>query len=228
MTIVLALIASLSDVLGGLLPFWRGFKRFSTRYVLAFAAGTVTSAAFFELLPESNLETNWWLAGLGFFLLYLVDKGLALHQCEEEECELSGVSWITVLGMALDNIIDGAGIAVAYLASPPVGIVVTLAVVAHEVPQGVATTLIMKARGYRLRRILLVLGLAGVMYPLGAAVGNLIPPAFQEAALAFVAGVFLYTGASALMHEAHRRFNRWVIVCLMAGAAIALGLKFIE
>ena len=86
----------------------------------------------------------------------------------------------------------------------------------------------MKARGYRLRRILLVLGLAGVMYPLGAAVGNLIPPTFQTGALAFVSGVFLYTGASALMHEAHRKFNRWVIVCLLAGAAVAVGLKFIE
>jgi zinc and cadmium transporter len=215
-------------VLGGLLPFWRGFKRFSTRYVLAFAAGTVTSAAFCELLPESNIEANWWLVGLGFFLLYLVDKGLVLHQCEEEECELSGVSWITVLGMATDNIIDGAGIAVAYMTSPLLGVVVTLAVVVHEVPQGAATTLIMKARGYPLRRILLVLGLAGVMYPLGAAVGSLIPPAFQTGALAFVSGVFLYTGASALMHEVHRKFNRWVIVCLLAGAAVAVGLKFIE
>src|SRR5690606_30267682 len=124
------------------------------------ASGIVISAAFFELLPEADVDANWGLLGLGFFVMYLVDKGLALHQCGETECEITGVSWVTILGMASDNVIDGVGIAVAYLTRPALGFLVTLAVIAHEIPQGMTTALVMRTQAYRLSRIIGVLILA--------------------------------------------------------------------
>jgi zinc and cadmium transporter len=57
---------------------------------------------------------------------------------------------------------------------------------------------------------------------------SFIPVEAHEAAIAFVAGVFIYTGAAALMSEAHRRFNKWVMLSLLVGAAAALGLRFLE
>ncbi len=228
MTILLACFAALADIVGGLLPLHPRLTHISTRYVLAFASGTIISAAFFELLPAADIEANWALAGLGFFVMYLVDKGLALHQCGESECEITGVSWVTVPGMASDNIIDGAGIAVAYLTNPSLGVVVTVAVVAHEIPQGISTTLVMKSQGYRVSRIIGVLLLAGLMYPLGASLSAFIPEAARLAAIAFISGVFIYTGAAALLTEAHRKFNYMVMVFLLLGAVIAFGLKFIE
>jgi len=225
--ILLAAIAGLGDILGGLLPLHPRFRNISTRYILAFASGVVVSAAFFELLPEANVESNWALVGLGFFIMYLIDKGLALHQCGESECELTGVSWVTIVGMASDNVIDGIGIAVAYITQPVLGLLVTVAVIAHEIPQGITTTLIMKKK-YSLARIIAVLLFAGAMYPIGASISLFIPVAAHQQAIAFVAGVFIYIGAAALMTEAHRRFNQWVILALLLGAATALGLKFIE
>lgn len=227
MFILLAAIAGLGDILGGLLPLHPRFRNISTRYILAFASGVVVSAAFFELLPEANVESNWALVGLGFFIMYLIDKGLALHQCGESECELTGVSWVTIVGMASDNVIDGIGIAVAYITQPVLGLLVTVAVIAHEIPQGITTTLIMKKK-YSLARIIAVLLFAGAMYPIGASISLFIPVAAYQQAIAFVAGVFIYIGAAALMTEAHRRFNQWVILALLLGAATALGLKFLE
>jgi len=225
--ILLAAIAGLGDILGGLLPLHPRFRNISTRYILAFASGVVVSAAFFELLPEANVESNWALVGLGFFIMYLIDKGLALHQCGESECELTGVSWVTIVGMASDNVIDGIGIAVAYITQLVLGLLVTVAVIAHEIPQGITTTLIMKKK-YSLARIIAVLLFAGAMYPIGASISLFIPVAAYQQAIAFVAGVFIYIGAAALMTEAHRRFNQWVILALLLGAATALGLKFLE
>jgi zinc transporter ZupT len=160
--------------------------------------------------------------------MYVIDKGLALHQCAERDCELTGVSWVTVIGMASDNIIDGAGIAVTYLTHPFLGIVVTLAVITHEIPQGISTTLIMKAQGYSLRSILMTLILAGIMYPIGASLNVIIPLASYPAAIAFVAGVFIYIGAHALMTEAHRRFNARVIILLLLGSLVILVIKIFE
>lgn len=228
MIYLLAALAALGDVAGGLIPFHPRANNFSPRYILAFASGIVVAAAFFELLPEARVEDNWIYLGLGFFILYLVEKVLELHTCGEKECEVRGISWITAVGMASDNIIDGVGIGVGFLLNPVLGVIITLAVIAHEIPQGWTTTIIMKESGFKFRSILVMLIAAGAMYPLGAAIGTFIPHGLQEKAIAFVAGVFIYVGAAALLHEAHKRFNLWVVFCMLLGGSIALGLKFLE
>lgn len=228
MVFFLAIMAGLADVVGGVLPFFARTRNISMRYVLAFAAGTVIAAAFFELLPEAKVEENWMYLAGGFFVYYLIDKGLELHACGETECEARGVSWVTVVGMASDNIIDGIGIGVGFIINPVLGILITLAVIAHEVPQGMATTLIMKDAGYKINRILPTLIFAGAMYPIGVAISGFVPDRFVEVAIAFVAGVFIYVGASALMTEAHKSFNYKVVFTLFLGAGLALGLRFLE
>jgi zinc transporter ZupT len=225
---LLSCLASIGDIGGGALPLYPRLKGISTRYILGFASGIVIAAAFFELLPEANVEVNWALVGAGFFIMYLIDKGLALHQCGESECEITGVSWVTVVGMASDNIVDGASITVAYHIRPLLAVVVTLAIIAHEIPQGIASTLVMRNQNYRTAHIIELFLLAGLMYPLGASLSSFIPKAADQLAIAFVAGVFIYVGATALMTEAHRRLNRSVMLYLMLGAAVALGLKFFE
>lgn len=228
MVYLLAILAGLADIVGGLLPFYSKTRGLSVRYILAFAAGTVVAAAFFELLPEANVEDNWLFLGLGFFAYYLIEKGLELHACGETECEARGVSWITVLGMASDNIIDGIGIGVGFMVDPVLGVLITLAVIAHEVPQGMTTTVIMREAGYKLNRIVPMLIFAGAMYPIGVAVSRFVPERFEQPAIAFVAGVFIYVGASALLGEAHKRFNYKVVMVFVLGSLMALGLRFLE
>ena len=41
-----------------------------------------------------------------------------------------------------------------------------------------------------------------------------------EPLIGFTAGVFLYVGASDLLPEAHRRFNRSLVLATLAGAAL--------
>jgi len=195
--------------------------------MLALAAGVVVAAAFFELLPEANIEANWLFLGIGFFPYYLMEKGLELHACGELECSARGTSWITVLGMASDNIIDGTGIGIGFAVNPVLGIIITLAVIAHEVPQGMATTAIMKEAGYKLGRIIPVLIFAAALYPAGVAISGFVPQSWVQLAVAFVAGVFIYVGAAALLAEAHKRFDVRVLATVMLGALLALGLKFL-
>jgi zinc transporter ZupT len=228
MVYLLASLAAMADIAGGLLPLHSRIKNIGTRYILAFAAGTVIAAAFFELLPEANVEVNWPFLGIGFFVFYLIEKGLELHTCGEKECEARGVGWVTVLGMASDNIIDGIGIGVGYIINPILGVLITLAVIAHEVPQGMSTTVIMREAGYKLNRIIPVLLLAGATYIIGVTISRFTPEAFLEPAIAAVAGVFIYVGASALLNEAHKRFNYRIIMTLILGGALALVLKFLE
>ncbi len=220
--ILLAIIAGLGDVLGG----WLGLKtkigKIMPRYIIGFAAGVMVSLTFLNVLPSINIQAHSWIIGLGFFVFYIIEKLVMLHACGEYECEVHKIGGITIFGMALDNVVDGVGIAVGYLTNPFLGIIITIGVLIHEIPQGITSGIIMKNAGYSRKKIYAVLALAGVLYPIGALVSGILPAGFNEVALAFIAGDFLYIGASDLLPEAHKKFNLKVIFSVIAGLAFVV------
>jgi len=119
----------------------------------------------------------------------------------------------------------GMGIVVGYLINPPLGLAITVAVVLHEIPQGMTSALIMREAQWSRTGMLLALGLAGFLYPLGALLAGLIPAEFQQKMLAFIAGDFIYIAAGDLLPEAHRRFNWQVILSVLGGMALMFILK---
>lgn len=203
------------------------FRSIETRYAVGFAAGVLVSAAFVELIPAADVSENAMVVLLGFFIFYLVEKTIMLHSCGEAECEAHSVDWIAVVGMASDNIVDGIGIAIGYMTSPSLGFLITLAVVAHEVPQGFTTAALATRGGFRFWRIILFLAAAGAMYPVGAALSTFIPASLYTIAIAFVAGDFIYIGAGDLLGEAHKKFNARVVASVVLGGLIALALNLL-
>jgi zinc transporter ZupT len=220
-----ALLATLSELAGGALPFHPRLRQLDARYVLGFAAGILVSLAFFELIPESNPGEHHLFLVLGFFSFYLIEKVAMLHSCGERECEIHSIGWVSVAGMAGDNVIDGIAIAIGYLTQPALGLLITLAVIVHEIPQGITSTVIMKASGFPLHRIILVLTVAGLMYPVGAFLSAFIPAHLHQIVIAFVAGEFIYIGASDLLWEAHRRFNVKVVAAVILGGLFPMALE---
>ncbi len=201
--------------------------RFQSRYVIAFASGAVLGAALLHILPEVNLRSDSLLLAAGFLLFYVLEKLIMIHACGEEECDTHRIGPIAVLGMALDNVLDGVGIVVGYNLNPMLGLVVTIAVVLHEIPQGMTSAMIMREAKWSRGRMLFVLALVGVLYPIGALLAGLIPAGFQQKMLTFIGGVFIYIGASDLLPEAHRRFNWKVILSVVAGMICMFALKLL-
>ncbi len=223
-----ALIAGSFDLLSGWLTLRGWGNKIQPRYIIAFAAGALLSATFFHVLPEVNWKTDAPILAWGFVIFYVLEKMIMIHACGEQECETHQIGPIAVFGMALDNVIDGAGIVAGYKIDPRLGLVITLAVILHEIPQGMTSALIMRDAKWSRPQMLMTLALAGLLYPAGALLAGLIPSEFQQKILAFVAGDFIYIGAGDLLPESHRRFN-WVVVLLMvAGMACMFGLKALE
>jgi len=225
--LIYALIAGLFDLLAGWLTLRPRPRGWEPRYIIAFAAGVLIAVTFFDILPEVSIERHYGYIALGFFAFYLLEKTMMIHACGEAECEAHPIGPVAVFGMALDNVIDGVGITTGFLIDPLLGLLITLAVVLHEVPQGITSALIMIEAGWSRAKIFLTLGLAGGLYPLGAALAGLIPENLLPIALAFIAGDFLYIGASDLLPEAHRRFNLKVILSLFLGVGLLLALKLL-
>ncbi|MBI4560576.1 MAG: ZIP family metal transporter [Candidatus Rokubacteria bacterium] len=222
-----AILAGASDLLAGWFALRTSPDRIQPRYIIALAAGVLLAVTFFEILPESDLRSDAAFLALGFMLFYLLEKVVMIHACGESECEAHQIGPIAVAGMALDNVVDGAGIAVGYLTEPGLGLAITVAVVLHEIPQGMASAFIMRDAKWRPAATLLALGLAGALYPAGALLAGLIPESLQRKLLAFVAGDFIYVAAGDLLPEAHRRFNWKVVAAVIAGMAFMLTLKLL-
>jgi len=211
-------LAGVATILSGLLPLHPRIGVRINRYMVGFASGVVVTAALVEMFPEAKIEDNYLPAVLGFFLFYLLERVVMIHTCGGSECEGRGMTWVSLIGISGDNFVDGIAIAASYLTDPILGLIVAVAVIAHEIPQGATTTIVMKNSGYRLNKIFTVLSIGAVLYPLGAFFSFLVSSAYYQLIVAFVAGEFIFIGAGELLPEAHQRFNLGVILSVVLGA----------
>jgi zinc and cadmium transporter len=223
------LVDGAAALVGGLLPdAWLARRRAG---LLGFAAGTLLVAAMLDILPEAiaarGTEALWWCAG-SFIGVALAEWSLSGHVHRRGGVPAS-VAPLTLLGSdALHNVADGMAIAAAFLISVPLGIVTSLAVIAHEVPEEVGDYVLLRAAGVTKRRALLAL--AGIQATAAAgAYGTLIAAAQTEQltgiALSMAAGTFLFISATDLLPEvmksaADRRERSEAALGFMLGALV--------
>lgn len=225
MAIVYAVITSLATLLGGWLPQSKSVRRIPFRYLVAFAAGAMVSIAFFDILPELPIEGMTWV-GIGFFAIYIIEKFILLHQCGDHngECEVHGFSgWPAMVGVAGESLIDGIAIGVGYTLTPALGAAIAIAVIAHELPRGFTTAIMMRQAGKGTRSVIGALAIDAGFTPIGAALALAVPLSWFTPVLGFVAGTFLYVGAADLLPESHKKFNWKSIACVLLGALIIWG-----
>ena len=193
-----------------------------SHYLASFAAGTLLGAAFFDLLPEAAHELEesggshselflWTLVGLlSFFLLERFIRWFHHHHDHDHAKNQSTVS-LVVLGGSIHNFIDGVVIASTFMVSIPLGIVTSLAVAAHEIPQEIGDFGILLHRGLRKKKILFLnflsacIALVGALLAYGAADSL---ESFLPLILAISAGHFIYIAASDLIPEIHNEDNK--------------------
>lgn len=185
---------------------------------LSFAAGTLLTVAFLDLLPEA-VESYEALRGgqavdgaalmvlLGFLLFFSIEKILLWYHCHEEKCDVHTSPTMVLLGDTLHNFLDGAAIAVSFMVSPAVGVATTVAVFIHEIPQEVADFSVLLSRGVPAKRAILFNVLSATASLAGAVIAYFFSSSFEgalPALLAVTAGGFIYIAAADLIPEIHK------------------------
>ena len=208
--VLLGLAASIATALGGAIALRFRAQR---NLVMGLSAGIVLGVALFELIPEA-LRLAGPIAGssfvlgavaIGFALLFVVNR--LLQSAAEGALPLRRDLAPAVL--TLHSLADGAGITIAFQLSPEIGWSVAIAVLSHDIADGVnivGTTLAAAGRG----RARLWLALNGAAPLVGVALGYLIdiPATVLVALLGGLAGAFLYVSTSELLPRSYRMDRR--------------------
>jgi ZIP family zinc transporter len=223
--VLLAGLPFFSTGLGGLAAL-----RFRSRLhvLLGLSSGTVLGAVFFDLLPavfEQGKPSPVLMipAAVGFLAFHALERHAGGHQGrghpDHEKQVSSGFGLWAAAGLSLHSFIDGLAIGVGFQARSSLGVLIALAVIAHDFTDGLNTVTVVLAHKNPVRRAIAWLLVDMIAPVLGAAMSVLLrPPAsVLPGLLAFFCGTFLYLGASDLLPEAREDASPWIWLTTAVG-----------
>lgn len=207
--------------------------------ILGFSAGAVVAVAFFDLLPHAlelsaghhSISTVTTVVAVGFLLYLLLDRFLLLGHAhadgDHEHAHGHGIvdarGRLRAGSLSLHSLLDGIGMGLAFQVSPAVGVVVGLAILAHDFSDGINTVNVIVRGGGDLRSALRWLLLDAAAPVLGVLATLLFTASDESLGLlmALFGGFFLYIGAADLIpesHHAHPTF--WTTFMTLVGALV--------
>lgn len=179
--------------------------------LIGFAAGGLLGGTFFHLLPEA-LESMpslnvFLLLILGYISFFILEKILHWRHCHEGECKIHPFGYLILVGDTLHNFIDGMIITASYLTSIKLGIITTLVVILHEIPQEIGDFSVLVYSGFSRTKALMFNFISALAAVLGAFVCYFILTFFSNFSillLPLTGGGFIYIATSDLVPELHK------------------------
>ncbi|MDP3041459.1 MAG: ZIP family metal transporter [Candidatus Omnitrophota bacterium] len=200
--------------------------------LIGFSAGALIGSAFLHILPEC-LENNksttvFSYLILGIIIFFIMERFLHWRHCHEEgACKTHAFTYLTLVGDGFHNFIDGMVIAASFMVSFQLGLVTTLAIILHEIPQELSDFAILVYGGFTKKKALLFNFASALMAMIGALAGYFINDyiqGFSNFILPLTAGGFIYIATSDLIPELHKEND--LKRSMAAFSAFLLGIVF--
>lgn len=210
--------------------------------LVSLAIGALLAAAFVGLIPHAagfegiDLHVLGMTVLAGILLFFALEKmvlwrhshahdGGHSHDPEEGRAEAAAV--LILVGDGIHNLVDGVLIGAAFMADIHLGIMTSLAVAAHELPQELGDFVILLNSGMRPAKALILNMLTGLTTVIGALLAwGLLSQAWLPYALAIAAASFIYVAVADLIPGLQRHTGVWV--ALRELALIGIGLVAIS
>jgi len=180
--------------------------------LIGFSAGALIGGAFLHILPEclenNNSNAVFSYLILGIIIFFLMERYLHSRHCHEEgDCKIHAFTYLNLVGDGFHNFIDGMVIAASFMVSLKLGMVTTLAIILHEIPQELGDFAVLVYGGFPRKKALLFNFASALMAVLGAVTGYFVTDLVKNFAsfiLPFTAGGFVYIATSDLIPELHK------------------------
>lgn len=202
---------------------------------ISFAIGALLAVAFWGLIPHAFEEVGidqfrdlsaTILAGILTF--FVLEKLLIWRHCHFNACEAHGdemhqhnhqdhshalshrhsAGALIILGDSIHNFVDGILITAAFLTDIKLGIVTSLAVAAHEIPQEVGDFAILLSNGYSRGKALFYNILSSLATVLGGVLAYFSLEDLRHTLpyiLALAASSFIYVAVADLIPTLHKK-----------------------
>jgi len=231
MEIIYSFIAASASMIGVVLVL--SFHKWSEKnsfLIISFAAGVMLTLALMHLIPESlkiNSKTMMYVL-LGFLAMFFLQFVILFHPCHDDRVKHMGIT--SIIGLSLHSLTDGFIIAVGFGADTRTGILTTLAILLHKLPDGItdAITLsgILLHNGASKKKIFYFSLLTACFTPIGTFLGMFlfknISMNVLSALLSATAGSFIFLSASEFIPETHKCKDRTAPLMLFAGVIVIL------
>jgi zinc and cadmium transporter len=249
--IFFSFLGGVVSLIGGILLLSRkNVAQKLAHYATPFAGGALLAAVFLDLLKE-GVETSEpekvLLATVAGILIFFIAEGFLHwfhHHHEHEDGKADKTdpkTSLIIVGDTMHNALDGVAIAASFLISVPTGIVTTIAVAAHEIPQEIGDFGLLLSKGMKRKEVLLVNLMSAVATVFFAALTFLLGS--EDALplgvlLGLSAGFLLYIALSDVIPTIHnnrdknKRFSVQALLLILGavfvGVSIQLAHNYIE
>lgn len=181
--------------------------------LIGFSAGGLIGSAFLHLIPEAleanqNYKIVFVYVILGFILFFVLEKYLFWRHCHEDTCNIHVFSYLNLIGDGIHNFIDGLIIIAGFSVSLNFGIITTVAIILHEIPQEIGDFGCLIYAGFSKYKALLFNFLSALTAIAGVILGYFFTNHinnFSNFLIPFAAGGFIYISACDLIPELHKQ-----------------------
>ena len=196
-------------------------------HLVSLSAGVLLGTALLDVLPEAfeskaspqSLFITLLVGLLFFFLLEKAELYRHSHHHEGDEHrhhhgfdhqQAGRGGWSVILGDSIHNFCDGIIIAAAFLADTRLGVVTSLAIIAHEIPQEVGDYIVLLNAGFSRGRALFFNALSGFAAVIGGVVGYFIVGPWESLfpyLLVIASSSFIYVAVADLIPQLQHRLT---------------------
>jgi ZIP family zinc transporter len=204
-------------------PAWLGVAN-------ALAAGSMAGASLGLVSEGSTYGAGRVAAGVACGALFIAVAGKVLgrerHSHFGAARGADATRMLLIVGvMTVHSFTEGVGIGVSFGGGETLGLVIALAIAVHNIPEGLAISLVLIPRGVTVRRAAAWSVFSSLPQPLMAVPAFVFVETFEPLlpiGLGFAAGAMLWMTAVELLPEALRVASAWsvALAASLAGAAM--------
>jgi len=192
--------------------------------MVSFAIGALLGAAFLAILPHAfevpgvDAHSVTLTVLCGILVFFLLEKMVIWRHCHTEDCEAhvpdmdkvrnAATGNLILIGDGIHNMVDGVLIAAAFLTDVHLGVVTSIAVIAHEIPQELGDFAILLHSGFSRGKALAYNMLTSLTTVIGGVVAYFslsLANAAVPYVLAIAASSFIYIAVADLIPGLHKR-----------------------
>ncbi|MGM9973165.1 MAG: ZIP family metal transporter [Clostridiaceae bacterium] len=205
-------------------------KRFLST-IMGLAGGLMLSVIVFELIPEGvekiGLISTVLFYALGIVVVMFIEIFISKDRTQDSYGQMA---FVTALGLMLHNLPEGIIMGSGFLLNKTIGIGMSLIIAIHDVPEGLAVTAPLMAKGVKVSKIIIFAFVTALPTAVGAAIGvslGTVSDYYLGACLALASGIMMFVVFAELIPESNKLWSG-LVTGLSAIIGLTLGFVMIN